>query len=85
MSKIEIKSKISDFLSRFFRGHDLNDDEDIFSLGFINSLFTMQLVMFLEDEFNIKVDDNDLEPNTFRTINNMVKLIENKAFMTTKP
>lgn len=85
MSEIEVKNKIGDFLSRFFRGHDLKDDEDIFSLGFVNSLFAMQLVMFIEDEFNIRVDDNDLEPDTFRTINNMVKLIENKTFMTTRP
>lgn len=82
MSEIKAKTKIRDFLSRFFRAHDLKDDEDMFSLGFVNSLFAMQLVMFIEDEFNIKVDDDDLEPDTFGTINNMVKLIENKALMT---
>jgi len=82
MSEREAKIKIRNFLSRFFRGHDLKDDEDMFSLGFVNSLFAMQLVMFIEEEFNIKIDDDDLEPDSFATINNMVKLIENKVFMT---
>lgn len=82
MTEINAKTKIRGFLSRFFRAHDLKDDEDMFSLGFVNSLFAMQLVMFIEDEFNIKIDDDDLEPDTFRTINNMMTLIENKVYMT---
>lgn len=79
MPENEVKTKIKDFLSRFFRGHELKDDEDIFSLGFVNSLFAMQLVLFLEDEFNISVENNELEPDTFRTINQMMQLVENKA------
>ncbi|UCH95868.1 MAG: acyl carrier protein [Candidatus Aminicenantes bacterium] len=74
----EIKVKIKDFLSRFFREYDLEDDEDIFSVGFINSLFAMQLIMFLEMEFGIRIDNNELELDPFRTINNMARLIENK-------
>ena len=74
----EIKVKIKDFLSRFFREYDLEDDEDIFSVGFVNSLFAMQLIMFLEQEFGIRIDNNELELDPFRTINNMARLIENK-------
>ncbi|MFD3268957.1 acyl carrier protein [Paenibacillus dendritiformis] len=73
------KVKIKQFLSRFFRKHELQDDEDIFSLGFVNSLFAMQLVMFLEKEFHIRVDNKDLDINNFRSINKIVELIERKA------
>jgi len=41
----------------------------------------MQLVLFIEEEFNIIVDNTELEPDTFGTIDNMVKLIENKVLM----
>lgn len=74
----EIKVKIKDFLSRFFREYALEDDEDIFSLGFVNSLFAMQLVMFLEEEFNVIIGNDELDVDKFRTINNIARLIEIK-------
>jgi len=75
----EMKAKIRAFLSRFFRKHELSDDEDIFSLGFVNSLFAMQLVMFLEKEFGVKVDNKDLDFDNFRTINAIADLVTRKS------
>lgn len=77
MSEIEVK--IRGFLSRFFRKHELKSDEDIFALGFVNSLFAMQLVMFLEKEFSIKIENTDLDLNNFRTINSIIDLINIKS------
>lgn len=74
-----MKAKIRAFLSRFFRKHELSDDEDIFSLGFVNSLFAMQLVMFLEKEFGVKVDNKDLDFDNFRTINAIADLVTRKS------
>lgn len=75
----EIKTKVRAFLGRYFRKHELQDDEDIFALGFVNSLFAMQLVMFLEKEFGIRIDNKDLDLNNFRTINTIAGLIESKS------
>ncbi|MEK3795322.1 acyl carrier protein [Paenibacillus sp. FSL R7-0204] len=75
----ENKVKIRLFLSRFFRKYELGDEEDIFALGFVNSLFAMQLVMFLEKEFSIRIDNADMDLDNFRTINGMLKLIEMKT------
>lgn len=74
-----IKTTIKVFLTRFFRNHELNDDENIFDLGFVNSLFAMQLVLFLEKEFGIKVDNNDLDINNFKTINAIADLVTRKS------
>jgi methoxymalonate biosynthesis acyl carrier protein len=73
------KAKIHAFLSGFFRDHNLKDDEDIFSTGFVNSLFAMQLVLFVEKEFNITVDNDDLDLENFRTLNAIDGLIERKC------
>ena len=51
MNSVENKAKIKAFISRAFRGYHLQDHEDIFSLGFVNSMFAMQLVMFVEKDF----------------------------------
>jgi acyl carrier protein len=78
----EIKTKIRQFLARFFQNYDLRDDEDIFALGFVNSLFAMQLVLFVEQEFQLVVDNEDLDINNFRTIQALVGLIQRKKAAT---
>lgn len=74
----EIKAKNRAFLSRFFRKHEIKDDDDIFSLGFVNSLFAMQLVLFLEKEFGIIVENKDLDFDVFRSINAISEYVEGK-------
>ena len=72
------KTKVREFLSRFFRSHELQDDEDIFALGFVNSLLAMQLVAFVEKEFSITVGDEDLDLDNFRSIDAIAGLIDRK-------
>jgi methoxymalonate biosynthesis acyl carrier protein len=74
----ERKQKIREFLSRFFRNREIRDEEDIFSLGFVNSLLAMQLVNFLEKEFAIAVEDDDLDLKNFSSIDNMDALVARK-------
>lgn len=73
------KLKIRQFLSRFFNTHQLKDDDDIFSLGFVNSLLALQLVNFLEKEFGITIEDEDLDIENFRAITRMDELVEKKV------
>ena len=74
----QTQAKIKEFLSRFFKNHDLQPEEDIFALGFVNSLLAMQLVQFLEKEFGIAVADEDLDLDNFRTVAAMDALVERK-------
>ena len=71
--------KIKTFLSRFFKSHDLQPEEDIFALGFVNSLLAMQLVAFVEKEFGIQVGDEDLDLDNFRSIQAISALIDRKS------
>lgn len=74
----ERKDKIKNFLSKFFRNYDLRDEDDIFALGFVNSLLALQLVNFLQKEFSITIEDEDLDFENFRTLNNMDALLGRK-------
>lgn len=74
----ETKAKIKEFLARFFQNYDLQDDEDIFALGFVNSLFAMQLVLFVEQVFRISIENEDLDLDNFRSINALTNLIKRK-------
>ncbi|HKX31663.1 MAG TPA: acyl carrier protein [Blastocatellia bacterium] len=73
------KIKIRNFLSRFFQAPELKEDDDIFALGFINSLFAMQLVAWVEKEFGIQIEDEDLEIDNFNTIEAIANLIARKS------
>jgi methoxymalonate biosynthesis acyl carrier protein len=73
-----IQTKVKEFLSRFFKNHDLQPDEDIFALGFVNSLLAMQLVAFVEKEFGIRVEDEDLDLDNFRTVRAIANLVARK-------
>lgn len=75
---MEVQGKVRDFLSQHFKNHDLKNDEDIFALGFVNSLFAMQLVIFVEQKFAITVENEDLELDNFRTINALTNFVERK-------
>jgi methoxymalonate biosynthesis acyl carrier protein len=75
---MDIKQQVRDFVSRFFRGHDLGDGEDMFSTGFVNSMFAMQLVQFVETTFGITVESDDMEIDNFRSIDAIAALVERK-------
>lgn len=72
------KIKIRAFLSRFFQTAELTEDDDIFALGFINSLFALQLVTWVEKEFKIQIEDEDLEIENFNTMGAIANLVARK-------
>jgi acyl carrier protein len=74
----QTKTKIKQFLAKFFGNHKLQDEEDIFTLGFVNSMFAMQLVLFIEQEFQVTIENEDLDFENFRTIEAMANLVERK-------
>lgn len=64
----DIRTRITDYLARFLPVDDLADTDDIFQRGFVSSMFAMQLVAFVEQEFAIVVENDDLELSNFRSI-----------------
>ena len=78
MVEPDVKGRVTEFLSTSFRHHDFQEDEDIFGLGFVNSLFAMQLVNFVETAFGITVENEDLDLENFRTIEAIATLVERK-------
>ena len=71
-----IKAKIKDYLMRSIKNYEIQDDDNIFELGIVHSLFTIQLIMFIEKNFGIELEDEELDIESIRTINKMVDLIK---------
>jgi len=73
-----VSNDIKNFLSDHINIEELQLDEDIFQSGYVNSLFAMQLVMFVEKKFGIKVENEDLEITNFNTVSNLSTFVIKK-------
>jgi methoxymalonate biosynthesis acyl carrier protein len=78
MNEAQIKPKVVDFMARHVPLGDLGDDGSIFQTKAVNSLFAMQLVLFVEKEFGIRVENEDLELSNFESINAVTRLVARK-------
>ena len=78
---MEIKECIRNYFAKSINT-DIHDGDDIFALGLVNSLFAMQLVMFVEKEFMITAENDDLNINNFCSINALTAFVERKSAAT---
>ncbi len=77
----EIKMKIREFIiENFLFGDDngLKDDTSFLEEGIIDSTGVLELVTYLEEEFEISVDDEELIPENLDSINNVAAYLEGK-------
>jgi acyl carrier protein len=72
----DISGRINRFIATRYPTITIGDDEDIFSLGFVNSLFAMELVMFLEKTFDLAIPNDELKIDNFRTVRSMTSLVD---------
>jgi methoxymalonate biosynthesis acyl carrier protein len=76
---MEHREKIREFIkaniTNFDKETNFNDDENIFEMGLVNSLFAMKLLNYVESEFKIEVTYDDMEIENFSTVNNILKFV----------
>lgn len=53
-------------------------DEPLLDSGVLDSASILELVSFLEDRFGISIEDDELVPEHFETIDTVAKLVETK-------
>jgi methoxymalonate biosynthesis acyl carrier protein len=66
---------ITEFIAGRFPDIRLEPEDDIFALGFVNSLFALELVMFLEHTFAFTVPNEALQLDSFRSVRAMATLV----------
>ncbi|MDQ1355056.1 MAG: hypothetical protein QG657_5365 [Acidobacteriota bacterium] len=79
---MELKEQIRKFIESnlvvFEDEAEFSDSDNIFEMGFVNSLFAMKLVNYIEENFNVQVANDDLEISNFNSVNRITEFIENK-------
>jgi methoxymalonate biosynthesis acyl carrier protein len=74
----KIRAMVMSNLNIFSSEVEFSDDDNIFRKGFVDSLFAVQLIAYLEQEFGIRVTNKDLNINNFHSVNKMVSFVERK-------
>lgn len=72
---MNIKDKVRDFVLNYIGENTVSDSDNMFELGVVNSLFGMQLIRFVEDEFDISVSNDDMDIENFKSIDSITDLI----------
>jgi methoxymalonate biosynthesis acyl carrier protein len=76
--KNQIRKFILKNLTLFDDDVRLLDDDNFFELGFVNSLFALKLINYIEKQYNIKVENTEMEVTTFSTVNGICNFIARK-------
>jgi len=53
-------------------------DEALISSGLIDSFSLVDLALLVEDEFGVQIDDTELNPDSFDTLEQLASLIQSK-------
>ncbi|QDY75237.1 acyl carrier protein [Streptomyces qinzhouensis] len=56
-------------------GNEPTPEQDLFTTGVISSMFALQLVVHLEDEYDIEIVGPELSMNHFRSVQAMSALV----------
>lgn len=82
---MDVKDKIRAFIVKNMSVWDddivLADTDNIFEKGFVNSLFAMQLLNFAEQEFNITIENSEIDIANFSSVSNMEQLVTRKLLL----
>ena len=58
---------------------ELNSSDSFLGNGILDSTGILEVIYFLEEEFNIKVNDEEMIPENLDSVNNIVKFVETKT------
>jgi acyl carrier protein len=79
---MNIEDKIKKFIIKHFmlgeKNPQLQNDVSFLEKGIVDSTGVLELVTFLEETFNIKVEDEELVPENLDSVSNLVRFVNQK-------
>ena len=61
------------------KSRTIGDDESFLESGIIDSTGVIEVVAWIEENYNFSVDDEDLVPEKFDSVSNLTKYIDGKV------
>ena len=77
----EIHTKLQTYIAaELIKNPDrvISPDEPLISGGMIDSFSLIDLALFIEENFSVRIDDTELNAETFDTLNQLAALIQSR-------
>lgn len=78
-NKLKIQTLIFDLISRKGYEQTVSDDESLISSGYLDSVDVIDIVVFLEQEFNLDFADRGIDQSEFDSIDSILQLIDDMS------
>ena len=79
---METREEIKNYIAETFLfsddGFNMSDDVSFLDEGIIDSMGVLELIMFVEETFGISVEDDDIKPENFDSVNKLYEYIHRK-------
>ena len=80
-SVVDVKEKVRAFVLEYVAGKgltELKDDEPLLKTNIIDSLGSFRMIAFLEETFPLTIEDTDMVPENFQTLNDVETFVARK-------
>jgi acyl carrier protein len=81
-----IEGRIREFILKTFplaRKHGVKETDKWLETGMLDSLGILDLVHFLEEDFSIRVSDEELLPENFQSLSSVTEFVKSKLNLET--
>src|SRR5260370_41624493 len=78
---VDVKEKVRAFVLEYAAGKGLTevkDDEPLLTTNIIDSLGSFRMIAFLEETFPLTIEDIDMVPENFQTLNDIESFVADK-------
>jgi acyl carrier protein len=80
---MDFETQIKDYIAKNLlfssNGFQYDDDASFLEEGIVDSQGVMELVAFIEDNFAVTVDDQDITADNFDSVNKLTAYIKSKT------
>ncbi len=77
---MDIKAQVRQYIAKNLlfsdNGFAYDDDASFLEEGIVDSLGIMELVLFIEEKFGVKVKDEEITPDNFDSVNKLANFIQ---------
>jgi acyl carrier protein len=77
-----IETQIRDYVAKNIlftdNGFEYSDDDSFLEQDIIDSVGVMELVLFVEETFSVAVNDHEVTPDNFDSVNKLARFIRSK-------
>src|SRR6266513_6258510 len=79
-SVTDVKEKVRAFVLEYAAGRitEVKDDENLLQSNIIDSLGSFRMIAFLEETFPLTIEDTDMVPEYFQTLNDVESFVARK-------